>query len=205
MTLTDTQKTILATVMLYATLLAFSCIHKVQAQEYRPDHIDIERMKDWRATHCDVWGNCRWRRHWHRYRYAPRIVTPDPELKWAQGKLQSLGYELEDDGLMGPETREAIERFQRRNDLDVTGTLGPRTLTLLGRHSDRDGRLEKRHEDGRRDCKSWEHGIGKETRNVSEAQGTAQSNWMERVKFKYGIRYSDPVWAQEARFICSRS
>jgi hypothetical protein len=36
------------------------------------------------------------------------------------------------DGIIGPRTRAATKRFQRRNDLSVDGVLGPQTLAALG-------------------------------------------------------------------------
>ena len=36
------------------------------------------------------------------------------------------------DGVMGPQTKRAIKRFQRANGLTVDGVVGPQTLTALG-------------------------------------------------------------------------
>ena len=36
------------------------------------------------------------------------------------------------DGIMGPQTRRAIRRFQRANNLTVDGVIGPQTLRALG-------------------------------------------------------------------------
>jgi len=43
---------------------------------------------------------------------------------------QALGVAA--DGIIGPKTRRAIRRFQRRHGLRVTGRLNPRTLAALG-------------------------------------------------------------------------
>jgi peptidoglycan hydrolase-like protein with peptidoglycan-binding domain len=43
---------------------------------------------------------------------------------------QALGVTA--DGIIGPQTRRAIRRFQRRHGLRVTGRLNPRTLAALG-------------------------------------------------------------------------
>lgn len=53
-------------------------------------------------------------------------------LALAQNSLIRLGYgPLKADGRMGEETRAALERFQRKNNLPVTGELGPRTTRAL--------------------------------------------------------------------------
>jgi peptidoglycan hydrolase-like protein with peptidoglycan-binding domain len=41
------------------------------------------------------------------------------------------------DGVMGPKTRAAIKRFQRRNGLEVDGVVGPQTLAAMGIASSR--------------------------------------------------------------------
>ncbi|MFC3267334.1 peptidoglycan-binding protein, partial [Camelimonas abortus] len=49
-----------------------------------------------------------------------------------QQALNRLGYgPLAADGLMGPGTRAAVERFQKGRGLPVTGEPGPRTLKAL--------------------------------------------------------------------------
>jgi hypothetical protein len=49
----------------------------------------------------------------------------------AQRALAKLGHKLDADGLMGPGTRAAIQKFERDNKLPVTGELNPRTLKTL--------------------------------------------------------------------------
>jgi peptidoglycan hydrolase-like protein with peptidoglycan-binding domain len=50
----------------------------------------------------------------------------------AQRALAKLSYlSAKPDGVMGPETRQAIERFERDRKLPVTGDLGPRTSREL--------------------------------------------------------------------------
>jgi hypothetical protein len=51
---------------------------------------------------------------------------PKPTIKAAQ---EALGVEA--DGIIGPRTRRAIRRFQRKEDLVVDGILGPQTLKGL--------------------------------------------------------------------------
>jgi hypothetical protein len=50
----------------------------------------------------------------------------------AQKALSKLGYAaLKSDGVIGPGTRQAIEKFERDRRLPVTGELGPRTVREL--------------------------------------------------------------------------
>jgi hypothetical protein len=126
----------------------------------------------------------------------------------AQIRLRDLGYYREDiDGLMGPDTREALEAFQWTHDLDATGKLDDTTWRVLRKAERRSkGERDDGDRDGGRDCKGWEYGIGKETYSPGTAQESAQANWIERVKFKYGVRYADPSYAaSDARFMCARS
>jgi len=66
---------------------------------------------------------------------SPQVATapePDPRLMAAQRALTKLGYgPLTDDGLFGPMTRSAIERFEREQGLEVTGLLVPQTIRVL--------------------------------------------------------------------------
>ena len=60
----------------------------------------------------------------------------DTVIANAQRALDSLGYgPLTADGLYGPMTREAIERFESDHGLAVTGQLVPATAQLLARES----------------------------------------------------------------------
>jgi hypothetical protein len=66
---------------------------------------------------------------------SPQVATaPEPDLRVmaAQRALSKLGYgPLTDDGLFGPMTRTAIERFEREQGLEVTGLLVPQTARAL--------------------------------------------------------------------------
>jgi len=63
---------------------------------------------------------------------APDKTRPDPSVIRAQRALAKLGYgPLKDDGLMGPGTRAAIERFERDRKLPVKGEPAGRTLREL--------------------------------------------------------------------------
>lgn len=61
---------------------------------------------------------------------------PDSVIASAQRALDDLGYgPLTADGLYGPMTREAIERFESDHGLTVTGQLVPATAQMLARES----------------------------------------------------------------------
>jgi hypothetical protein len=66
---------------------------------------------------------------------SPQVaIAPEPDLRLmaAQRALTKLGYgPLTDDGLFGPMTRNAIERFEREQGLEVTGLLVPQTIRAL--------------------------------------------------------------------------
>jgi hypothetical protein len=58
-------------------------------------------------------------------------LTPD-QVKGAQQQLQAAGlYSGPTDGLMDPDTRAALARFQQQNGLRRTETLDPQTLARL--------------------------------------------------------------------------
>lgn len=52
-------------------------------------------------------------------------------VKAAQASLRDQGFPLSVDGVWGPQTASAIERFQRTNNLPVTGELNTETLAAL--------------------------------------------------------------------------
>lgn len=63
-------------------------------------------------------------------------ASPDAIVASAQRALDALGYgPLTADGLYGPMTREAIERFESDQGLTVTGKLVPATAQSLARES----------------------------------------------------------------------
>ncbi len=58
--------------------------------------------------------------------------TPDPQVTWAQSCLaQSVDPSVPQDGLMGPQTQQAIRTFQMQQQLPPTGILDPNTMTAL--------------------------------------------------------------------------
>lgn len=59
-------------------------------------------------------------------------AEPQRSVVQAQRALVKLGYgPLKTDGVMGPGTRQALERFERDRHLPETGELGPRTAREL--------------------------------------------------------------------------
>jgi hypothetical protein len=59
--------------------------------------------------------------------------SADSTVSAAQEQLSRAGYyDGEIDGVLGPQTRRAIERYQRRHGQRVTGELTTRTLQTLG-------------------------------------------------------------------------
>ncbi|EHP90345.1 Peptidoglycan-binding domain 1 protein [Methylorubrum extorquens DSM 13060] len=59
---------------------------------------------------------------------------PDPTVIRAQRALTKLGYgPLKDDGLMGPGTKAAIEKFERDRKMPVKGEVAGPTLRALTR------------------------------------------------------------------------
>ena len=57
---------------------------------------------------------------------------PSPEVRDAQQRLHTMGlYDRSVDGLWGPDTQAAVERFQRDRGLPVTGRLDGGTLTAI--------------------------------------------------------------------------
>lgn len=56
-------------------------------------------------------------------------------VQGAQRALARLGHPIEADGLMGPATRAAIQKFERDHKLPVTGEINPRTLRELASRS----------------------------------------------------------------------
>lgn len=62
------------------------------------------------------------------------------EVKTMQQKLKNWGYYTgKVDGIYGPQTRKAVEYFQRKNKLAVDGIAGKNTLAALGMNSGSSG------------------------------------------------------------------
>ncbi|HEX6289290.1 MAG TPA: peptidoglycan-binding protein [Herpetosiphonaceae bacterium] len=69
------------------------------------------------------------------YVTQPQIIESaggSEQVRWAQNRLnQVLGMRLPVNGVLGPETREAIRTFQQQKGLPVDGILGPPTERAL--------------------------------------------------------------------------
>jgi peptidoglycan hydrolase-like protein with peptidoglycan-binding domain len=58
------------------------------------------------------------------------------DIRWAQLELRNIGlYKGSLDGILGPETKRAVEQFQRNNGLNPTATVDDETMEVLtGNH-----------------------------------------------------------------------
>jgi peptidoglycan hydrolase-like protein with peptidoglycan-binding domain len=68
----------------------------------------------------------------------PVAARPEPQrvVASAQTALAKLGYgPLKPDGVMGPGTKQAVERFEKDRKLPVTGTLAGKTVRKLASDS----------------------------------------------------------------------
>lgn len=54
------------------------------------------------------------------------------EIREAQQALKDKGYQVTVDGQMGPETKQALEKFQQQQNLSGNGELDSKTLSALG-------------------------------------------------------------------------
>ena len=79
----------------------------------------------------------RWLRYGRRHRWSrrhPISAGPMPSqlVSWAQGCLaQVLRVQVPQDGLMGPDTQQAIQQFQTQQQLPPTGMLDSATVSAL--------------------------------------------------------------------------
>jgi hypothetical protein len=64
-----------------------------------------------------------------------REPQSNPRVAAAQRALQKVGYVVKPSGVMGPQTKQAIEKFERDRNLPVTGQLAGRTLKELAGQS----------------------------------------------------------------------
>lgn len=63
------------------------------------------------------------------------LQTPDmkgEDVHSVQQALKKAGFDIDVDGILGPQTAEAVKTFQERNDLTADGIVGPATLSALG-------------------------------------------------------------------------
>lgn len=60
------------------------------------------------------------------------LIAPSRQLMAVQRALSDFGYgQIQPDGLFGPETKDAIVRFERQHKLPVTGQVSDRLLKAL--------------------------------------------------------------------------
>ena len=60
------------------------------------------------------------------------LIAPSRQLMAVQRALSDFGYgQIQPDGLYGPETKDAIVRFERQHKLPVTGQVSDRLLKAL--------------------------------------------------------------------------
>ena len=60
------------------------------------------------------------------------VNLPGSEIKGAQQQLRDQGlYHGKIDGVLGPETKQALQQFQQKNGLPVTATLDQQTMDKL--------------------------------------------------------------------------
>jgi hypothetical protein len=60
------------------------------------------------------------------------VLSPPPQLLAVQRALSEFGYgQIQPNGKMGPETKAAIERFERERNLPVTGQVSSRMVQEL--------------------------------------------------------------------------
>lgn len=62
---------------------------------------------------------------------ASTSATETKRVAAVQRALSKLGHKLDVDGIAGPGTRAAIQKFERDNKLPATGEMNPRTLKAL--------------------------------------------------------------------------
>jgi peptidoglycan hydrolase-like protein with peptidoglycan-binding domain len=67
------------------------------------------------------------------YNQSQSAVNPSrDEVRQAQQQLEGQGrYHGAIDGVLGPQTKQVIEQFQQKNDLQVTATLDQQTMNKL--------------------------------------------------------------------------
>lgn len=193
-------------ILIFLVALAFAVVRSARAEW--PEraftckaYLNDIYWRSWAKRHCPGY---RWRYH-RRYRHAHRAPRPDADVMRYQLLLRERGHDIEPDGLMGPDTRNALRRFQRRHDLDPTGDLGPRTKRALRRS---EGRTEGDEEEAteRRHCLSEDfHVMSKHSSNESNAKGDAQERWMDAVQASRGGVYMNFELAADKRWRCFQS
>jgi peptidoglycan hydrolase-like protein with peptidoglycan-binding domain len=68
------------------------------------------------------------------------VAPSETQVKQAQQQLKSAGlYKGSVDGKLGSDTQQAIEQFQQKHGLTVTGTLDEQTMSALQGNTGRTG------------------------------------------------------------------
>ena len=122
-----------------------------QAHANHADHCHHHHDHDWWKHHCIAfifwdWGWWGWYDGWwypawgydpySQYEYNQPIygdLTPEQLVAGVQTELQRRGYyTYAIDGEMGPQTRAALNRYQRDHHMNITTEIDPATLNSLG-------------------------------------------------------------------------
>jgi hypothetical protein len=128
--------------------------NSAQANEEHREHKSHHHDRDWWRHHCVAivffdWGYWGWEDGWwfpawgydpyySYYAYDGPIygyngLPPDQVVADVQGALQRLGYyQGAIDGILGPATQAAIEKYQHDHGLPLTGGIDARTLASMG-------------------------------------------------------------------------
>ncbi len=104
---------------------------------------DVSANNDWSVVR--VWytpGNTLGTRHYPAYGFIHprqarvlRLQEPPmqgPDVRVLQERLIVEGFDIAADGVFGPQTRDALAAYQRRNGLTQDGIAGPSTHATLG-------------------------------------------------------------------------
>jgi peptidoglycan hydrolase-like protein with peptidoglycan-binding domain len=59
-------------------------------------------------------------------------LAPNKDILSVQQALNKSGYQVKEDGFMGPKTRSALKEFQKKNGLKPTAKIDKPTLGKLG-------------------------------------------------------------------------
>ena len=95
---------------------------------------------------------------------AVGVSMTTEEIRRIQIILRERGYTVEVDGVMGPQTRQAIIAFQRKEGIEATGQIDQRTSAALG--MDRN-QASDRNQDGQRPAQ----GPGKQPTTTGQDEG----------------------------------
>jgi hypothetical protein len=195
-----------------ATILASLWFaHMVAAQEARPfSYRWYKKDLYWGKFHCG--GEYRPEGCWRRraeHRFWPRPVyhapEPDSEIMAAQIRLKELGlYRDEIDGLNGPATRKAVERFQADNDLRVSGELDDNTTDAL-KSNDREHFHDDNDRDRSRCLSNIVYALSRHSTSEANAKSSAQERWMDLVQASRGGVYMNLQLAQDTKWRCFQS